>query len=327
MSKKYDKDYLNRLISEQEEENLHLEYKAADALGKTDLKKREISKDVSAMANSDGGLIIYGINENPSKKHLPENIDPISRMEFSKEWLEQVITSNIHPKVKNIVITPVPIDDDNVVYVVKIPKGDTAHQASDKRYYKRYNFESVAMDDYEVKDIINRNQYPIIELEFEITKHTYEEVFILGKDENDYNIRTDFELEIFAINNGKIFANYINFFLKINRDLIAKVVKNKYKFTEFNNIYTTLIEGDNSKKEIIGYKNNPNKDIPIYGPNVYEPLLPGMKKNLKTILLTEDARFTDLEIYWIVYADNAIPKDYKIKFKEIKYSEYDERYL
>jgi predicted HTH transcriptional regulator len=38
------------------EENSNLDYKATDSLNKTlDSKKKEIAKDVSAMANSDGG--------------------------------------------------------------------------------------------------------------------------------------------------------------------------------------------------------------------------------------------------------------------------------
>ena len=40
--------------------------------------------------------------------------------------------------------------------VVEIPKSLTAHQARDLRYYRRYNFESVAMVDYEIRDVMNR---------------------------------------------------------------------------------------------------------------------------------------------------------------------------
>ena len=61
---KIDNQYdLDKLIADQVEDNLHLDYKAADALAKTDGKKKEVSKDISALANSDGGIIIYGIKE------------------------------------------------------------------------------------------------------------------------------------------------------------------------------------------------------------------------------------------------------------------------
>ena len=45
---------------QQTPERLDREYKAAGALANTDGKKTEIGKDVSAMANSAGGVIIYG---------------------------------------------------------------------------------------------------------------------------------------------------------------------------------------------------------------------------------------------------------------------------
>jgi Putative DNA-binding domain len=154
------------LISNQVEENIKLEYKGADSLQKSDPKKKEISKDVSAFANSDGGTLIYGIREFDDllRRHLPERIDPIDRTNFSKEWLEQVINSNIQPKVSGLIITPIqlPSSNNHVAYAVVIPKSITAHQASDNKYYKRYNFQSVAMEDYEVKDNIKRQSNPVL---------------------------------------------------------------------------------------------------------------------------------------------------------------------
>src|SRR3989339_2090926 len=94
---------IQKLIDNQIEESIHLEYKQSDAFGKTDGKKKEISKDVSSFANSDGGIIIYGIREfnDKDKNHLPEKIDPIDRLVFSKEWIENIITGNISPKIEN----------------------------------------------------------------------------------------------------------------------------------------------------------------------------------------------------------------------------------
>jgi predicted HTH transcriptional regulator len=140
---------LNSLISSKIEESFSLEYKAAGAFSETDKKKRdvktEVTKDISAMANSNGGTIIYGMAEysDNARRHLPERIDPLSRSQFSKEWLESII-SNIKPRIELLKIVPVaiPTNPEHVVYVVEIPKSTTAHQALDFRYYRRYNFES-----------------------------------------------------------------------------------------------------------------------------------------------------------------------------------------
>lgn len=152
------------------EESSYLEYKAADALERTEGKRKEITKDVSAMANAAGGTVIYGIKEydDPDKKHLPEAITPINRTQFSKEWLEQVI-NNIRPRISNVLIHPVSLSSgpNNVAYVVEVPQSNTAHQALDFRYYRRFNFQVLPMEDYEIRDVMNRASSPEASVEFQ----------------------------------------------------------------------------------------------------------------------------------------------------------------
>lgn len=98
MSRNWDQARLQSYIDNQLEESLTLDYKAAGSLAKQEEKRKEITKDVSAFANSAGGTIIYGIREYSAedKKHLPERIDPIVRTQYSKEWLEQIKKVNKH---------------------------------------------------------------------------------------------------------------------------------------------------------------------------------------------------------------------------------------
>lgn len=213
MKTEWNESMLNNYIKNGIEENINLDYKSAGSLLNNSEKKREISKDVSAFANSDGGLIIYGISEynEKDKRHLPEKIDPISRLDFSKEWLEQVIMSNISPKIKGLKIHTVSIGantSNNVVFVVEIPKGTTAFQAKDKKYYKRYNFESVAMEDYEIKDIINRANKPKIELRL-IPKRGSEMALDWINDGRKFTIKTRVE----AYNKGGLVAKYLEVFI------------------------------------------------------------------------------------------------------------------
>lgn len=157
------------MINDKVEESLSLDYKRADALigGKGDQLTKEVTKDVSAFANSAGGIIIYGIAEGSGDaKHLPVSLSPISRRHFSKERLEHLI-NNIQPKVAGIEIIPISLSSavDDAAYVVSIPASTTAHQCTDKRYYRRHNFEAVMMEDYEIRDVMNRNRFPILTLE------------------------------------------------------------------------------------------------------------------------------------------------------------------
>lgn len=156
------------LVAAGEKESLILEYKACDALGLSDGKKNELSKDVSAFANSAGGTIIYGVIENG---HVPTDLDVgFDRSEFTKEWLEQVINSRIQRRVDGIVINEVELvttSPGRVAFVVTIPQSVRApHQAHDKRFYKRFNFESVPMEEYEVRDTARRGEVPDISVSF-----------------------------------------------------------------------------------------------------------------------------------------------------------------
>jgi hypothetical protein len=159
------KNRLDQMIVDGIEESLSLDYKRADSLIKTDGKKSEITKDVSSFANSSGGVLIYGVAEfdDNLKRYLPEKLDPIKRSEISKEWLDQVIQT-IQPRIENVVIHPVTISeqDNTVCYVVEVPQSHTAHMARDHRYYKRHNFNALAMEDYEVRDVMSRRTNPKI---------------------------------------------------------------------------------------------------------------------------------------------------------------------
>jgi len=317
------------LIKDKIEENLNLDYKASESLQRNDKKANEISKDVSAFANSDGGIIIYGISEDQENKHLPGSIDPIDRKLISKEWLEQIIQSRIRPRIENIIIHPITVNEENnqVIYVVEIPQSNTAHQASDKKYYKRFNFNSEPMYDFEIRDILNRTKYPIIELEFLITENKYEikqdfpqfPAFTLGKKgfakpvipQKKY--KSDYFLHIYARNNGKILANFINAYVFIDK----KYLLDKGNTSEKNQIYM-----DNTIRDIVDVKTFPtlsgSRSIPQYGPSRYDPILPTRRMKLKKIMLDKSFLNTDESFTWIVYSDNSEPRNGKINFNQIQ---------
>ena len=94
-----------RLISDQVQESLTLDYKECDALQKTEGKKNEISKDVSAFANYAGGVLVYGVRENG---HVPTAIDVgYDPNDTGKEWLDQVINSRIQRRLDGVRINQI----------------------------------------------------------------------------------------------------------------------------------------------------------------------------------------------------------------------------
>lgn len=156
----YNIDDITALIYNAAEESVHLDFKAAGSLSKDDKKKAEIAKDVSAFANSDGGIIVYGIEEQEHKAHALSYIDGNT---YTKEWLEQVIQDNIQRRIEGLEIFPIRDNGDitKSIYIVKIPRSsNTPHMSADKCYYKRNNFRSVKMEEYEVRDLFYREATP-----------------------------------------------------------------------------------------------------------------------------------------------------------------------
>ncbi|MCD4735704.1 MAG: ATP-binding protein [Bacteroidales bacterium] len=144
---------LDNLVKTEIPESLYLDYKASPALSKA--KRYEICKDISSFANSDGGILIYGIIEEddlPIKLDDGVNIDVINR-----EWIDQIVSTHITPAIEGIEIYEIKKSEKYSFFVINIPKSFRGpHQSADKKYYKRYNFRSSPMEHYEIEDIRNR---------------------------------------------------------------------------------------------------------------------------------------------------------------------------
>lgn len=172
MDREWKRSDLEQLINDGTQENLMLEYKGAGALNKSSTK--EITKDVSAFANSVGGRQIYGIKSylDEDKRHLPERIEPIDARQFSQEWLDQII-SQIQPKLDaRIHVVSAGPEIWHVCYVIEIAQGQTAHQATDLKYYRRSNARAEPMQDYEIRLLMNRSIRPQLEFAIQLRPDT-----------------------------------------------------------------------------------------------------------------------------------------------------------
>lgn len=313
---------VQQLINDGVEEGLTLDYKAAAALYNTDPKKTEITKDVSALANSAGGLIIYGVKEfeDKGRRHLPEKIDPVSRNDISKEWLEQVI-SGIRPRIDNLVIYPVPIAGviDQVVYIVDVPQSETAHQAKDSRYYRRYNFESVPMADHEIRDVMGRIKHPNIEVECKFVRSKYEYPYptVPGR---RLARREIVELVVTASNIGRILASFVNCNISLpERWCNDDPLKSRYLRRAIGEP-VRVIRATNTVRDISGNK----AGIDQYGPARYDPILPAtsmeiLKLRISALVVEEgfDPSTEPGEISWTLHADNAPSKSGDMAIKDI----------
>ncbi len=182
-------DDILSLVNNKVCESTTLDYKACDALAKIEGKKKDISKDVSAFANSAGGTIVYGVSENAA--HEPEAIDSgYGPTDISGEWLEQVINTNVERRIDRVIINTVLLHKTHpgkVLYVVYVPESKLApHMASDGRFYRRFNFQSVPMKEYEVRNLMRREFYPSRDIVSAWRDYVINPLLSMLKEEKDY---------------------------------------------------------------------------------------------------------------------------------------------
>ncbi|MDA3886356.1 MAG: ATP-binding protein [Candidatus Delongbacteria bacterium] len=236
----YSFEDIQLLIDNDVEESLYLDFKQAESLNKKDQNKRfDISKDVASFANSDGGVIVYGIKE---KNHKAHSISFINGNDITKEWLEQVISSNIQRHIPDLKIYPIRENGDieKSIYIVKIPASSEApHLSKDKKFYKRFNFESVAMEEYEVRQLYGRKA----------KANLYISGFMFSEKKTD-NINTfSVECSVKIKNDGDIPERFYktNMYLyKLTglENVTWEVYKN-YEFTRIDNNRTLKISSQN----------------------------------------------------------------------------------
>jgi hypothetical protein len=172
--REWDETDLDLVVKAGQKENTTIDYKGSAALkfndkqeltgrkGTLGQKHREdLIRDVAAMANAEGGQIIYGIAER--KGGYPARVDDgIPQTIVDADTIERIILSNIHPRVEGLFIQAIELKSKRkgeFAYVISIPKAmkNAPHQSDDKVYYKRHDATKLPMDDNEVRDMIGRS--------------------------------------------------------------------------------------------------------------------------------------------------------------------------
>jgi predicted HTH transcriptional regulator len=143
---------LELLLASGAVENTELEFKDSRALARDEGKMTELCINVSALANSNGGQIIYGINEN-KKSNGPEVVDEgVTDAAITRDWISQILNARIKPRLTEYSIDPIDLHQGQLGFVISVPQTSIGpHQAPDYRYYRRIGVEVRAMEDYEAR--------------------------------------------------------------------------------------------------------------------------------------------------------------------------------
>lgn len=161
-----DRADVEALITGAVRESEVLEYKTASQLF-TEHDRKELAKDTSAMANSAGGLIIYGVRTDQHDKTRPVAIEGIDLRNF--ETFDRVLNSQVKPPLIGVRKKLLPPGAPEVM-VVEVPGSeDPPHQSLyDKRYYRRSGTESIPMEHDLVALLFGRTLGPILDVGVEV---------------------------------------------------------------------------------------------------------------------------------------------------------------
>lgn len=136
---------LQRFVDEGRREDVQLEFKQT-LPGNSDDGKKEFLKDVTALANSGGGDIVYGIKEdrsNPDEAGKAAELVGLGASgigaDAAKLWMTELLNSSVEERVLGIAIREVPLSAGGYALVVRVHKSWNApHVVRHKNHWRFY---------------------------------------------------------------------------------------------------------------------------------------------------------------------------------------------
>jgi hypothetical protein len=193
---------ITRLVQNQVKESKTLDYKREFKL--EDKDKREFLFDITSMFNTEGGIIVYGIEELKDDKKqntgVPKQVTGISVENEDKlfQKIEDIVRSNTEPNICNLELKLLDVDGLTVL-VIGISKGlglpcmVTLNDTN--KFYKRKNTGKYAVDVHELNQMFMQN----IVLKESVEKFRYDRIAKVrnGKVFPNLEIETSFFCHLF----------------------------------------------------------------------------------------------------------------------------------
>jgi hypothetical protein len=160
-----DERLIQRLFDNQIQESKTLDYKREINLKSND-DKRELLADITSFANTEGGVIIFGIEEKKNEKGentgLPEKASDLKIDNPDKflQSLEDIVHNNTEPKLSAAQVKIISYKEQQLL-IVGVPKyiglPFMVTLNSTNKFYKRRNTGKYLVDVYELSEIFLKN--------------------------------------------------------------------------------------------------------------------------------------------------------------------------
>lgn len=163
-----DVNEIKRFVNDGQEEYLHLEFKQVNHPSKEpkglEADRKNISKCISGFANSDGGIIIWGVSTSSGKKSEPDTakeLKPISELKKFTNLLNRLEGQATTPTPKGVIHEAIADGKDVGFVKTFVPASENApHMANfaNKHYYKRSGDSFYQCEHYDIQDMFHRKQ-------------------------------------------------------------------------------------------------------------------------------------------------------------------------
>lgn len=310
-----------------------------------DNKVREtLAKVISAFANTGGGRFIWGVKDpDAARAWVVENggIPALYGKRATGDWLEDIIPNLMDAPLRGFNVYTVReaegLADDHVLFIIDVQDSSLApHQNTvDNKYYGRVGGKSKPLGHRFVMDIFGRQKHPQIEVKFwieatKVKQRRKKDIDPLGYRSGPISEFSESKMWVQAVNEGKIYANYISLRLEIPY-LLTQDPKSIYNLRHAPKQPEEAVDVEvleNTTREIVGWERIGAKLEPNHGPARYVPLLPSRRRSWQVELVEDWQDFAqthpDWKIRWILCADNAIPIEGEMLVSDIKIIEKDE---
>jgi hypothetical protein len=202
-----DVDAIGAFVEQRRQEDLHMEFKTVN---KADLSyaddRRNLAKALSGFANSDGGLIVWGVNARPGNDGVDcaQEATPVEDPKRLVGCLNEFTGQSVSPIVDGVEHKSLSLENGTGFGVTLVPASDSGpHMARNRedRYYKRSGDSFYKMEHFDIEDMFGRRKKPDVYVEYALNRG--------ARSGARTGLQQDVHVDLYLLNKGRGLARYV----------------------------------------------------------------------------------------------------------------------